>query len=1089
MYTFMYTPVGWLDSGCHRRHRQRAVGVLSVVVLTLTLLGSVPAADAEPGDTHTYSGRITAGRTTAQQGEAALSGMKVTVFCVGCDGGSNSDPSTNPARPWPLDAKQLGETTTDSSGNYSVTFTEPSSGDPWLAVWDPDRNYGYSLRSVWRGWADKTDLDSQLYIGASLSGRITLDGAAPPAADYSIRISSRTPIGIVVAADGSYSTPGLGGGAYLLDYPESLPAPYLAGYAVSLGSINSPWNEDGVEDVIADHDFLKFVSFSGRVTDGAGGGLGGINVALSAPLTRTGPGAPAPDFSATEIEQSPIVVSSIGGTGGTFSAVTASDGRYSFNTFPGSPRIVRFTSPGGEYATEYYDDKPGAPEADRVIVSRSGDVSGIDAQLAVGSSVSGYVKGPMGLPVRDASVNLCPDGATISFFFSGCQYERVTDSGRFEFVGLAAGTYRLQAGHSRLDEEVERSVELAEGEHQQFEITLDGGRISGTVTDSRGSPIAGVPVSWGWGSVSTASDGSYTTELLRARDRGAERTAEYTVKFGSSWRDPIDSQEGVEVFNGEVTTGIDAKLDVGFITGTVTSGGRPLRDADVRVGGFSAKTAADGTYRIAVEEADWDWRVEFSSPWHVQERLDVTVAAGTVVDGIDADLEEIPAPTPPPSGTDVVGGSTATGGIPSFVGDDTITIRHTGCSNGTAELSFSDPSPQDWAREEMTETPPGSGTYVASVPVSRLGSFGGRVDARISNYACDEGEYSRPSVAFSIYIDPAGTVVDQHGSRVQGAIVTLLRDDPGTLVADFEAVAAGSLLMDPYVNTSNPDVTGDDGAFRWDVVEGLWKVRATAAGCHAPGNAALGFVETAELEVPPPRLGLLLELECPGRSAPDTSEPGATEPGTSDPGMSGLDASDFFDDISDGVYYESAVAWMIRNQITTGCSSDPALFCPGSELTRAQFVTFLWRASGRPTVSQAGSAVFGDVPAGHWADQAVGWAEQKGVTTGCAAATGATKARFCLNAPVTRAQIATFLHRFVGSPTAGGAPGFTDVGPGTWYSEPVAWTAQHGFVDGCGNTMFCPAKAADRATAAAFIHAVAKNPQSWATPRSDFKFN
>ena len=133
--------------------------------------------------------------------------------------------------------------------------------------------------------------------------------------------------------------------------------------------------------------------------------------------------------------------------------------------------------------------------------------------------------------------------------------------------------------------------------------------------------------------------------------------------------------------------------------------------------------------------------------------------------------------------------------------------------------------------------------------------------------------------------------------------------------------------------------------------------------------------------------------------------------------------------------------------------------------------------------------MFGDVPAGHWADQAVGWAERKGVITGCAAAEGATKARFCLNTPVTRAQIATFLHRFVDEPTAGGAHGFTDVGPGTWYSEPVAWTAQHGFVDGCGNTMFCPAKAADRATAAAFIHAVATNPQSWATPRSDFQFN
>ena len=207
------------------------------------------------------------------------------------------------------------------------------------------------------------------------------------------------------------------------------------------------------------------------------------------------------------------------------------------------------------------------------------------------------------------------------------------------------------------------------------------------------------------------------------------------------------------------------------------------------------------------------------------------------------------------------------------------------------------------------------------------------------------------------------------------------------------------------------------------------------------------------------------------------------------------DASDTFEDIADGAHYESAVAWMIRHGITTGCNQEPALFCPDSDLTRAQFVTFLWRASGKPAglfapglVLSPGSEFFGDVAAGHFADQAIGWAKETGVTTGCAQATETTEARFCIDSPVTRGQIATFLHRFVEEPESTFDHGFTDVDEGLYFSEPVAWTAEHMFVDGCSSTTFCPDDDADRATAAVFIHGVATNPGSWANQSSDFQY-
>ena len=200
------------------------------------------------------------------------------------------------------------------------------------------------------------------------------------------------------------------------------------------------------------------------------------------------------------------------------------------------------------------------------------------------------------------------------------------------------------------------------------------------------------------------------------------------------------------------------------------------------------------------------------------------------------------------------------------------------------------------------------------------------------------------------------------------------------------------------------------------------------------------------------------------------------------------DASDTFEDIADGAHYEQAVAWMIRHGITTGCNRELALFCPDSDLTRAQFVTFLWRASGKPEASNTGSEVFGDVAAGHFADQAIGWAKEADVTTGCAQSTETTEARFCIDLPVTRGQIATFLHRFVEEPESTFDPGFTDVDQGRYFSEPVAWTAEHMFVDGCSSTRFCPDENADRATAAVFIHGVATNSDSWANRTSDFQY-
>ncbi len=101
---------------------------------------------------------------------------------------------------------------------------------------------------------------------------------------------------------------------------------------------------------------------------------------------------------------------------------------------------------------------------------------------------------------------------------------------------------------------------------------------------------------------------------------------------------------------------------------------------------------------------------------------------------------------------------------------------------------------------------------------------------------------STTTIGFDLYIDPSGTVRDNHGAPISGATVTLLRSD--TPMGPFDIVPDGSAVMSPG-NRHNPDTTDTDGHFGWDALSGFYKVRAQNAGCN-------GVVETAILQIPPP---------------------------------------------------------------------------------------------------------------------------------------------------------------------------------------------------------------------------------------------
>ena len=196
-------------------------------------------------------------------------------------------------------------------------------------------------------------------------------------------------------------------------------------------------------------------------------------------------------------------------------------------------------------------------------------------------------------------------------------------------------------------------------------------------------------------------------------------------------------------------------------------------------------------------------------------------------------------------------------------------------------------------------------------------------------------------------------------------------------------------------------------------------------------------------------------------------------------------ASNIFEDIGAGVWYESAVTWMIENNITQGCT--PTMFCPDQNLTRQQFVTFLWRAAGQPIPKYTGSQAFADVEDGVYSDQAIGWALANDITRGCTAGTfGDGSWQFCPEQHVTRGEMATLLYRHVEATYVGQPPHHTDVEPDALYTTSITWLTDFVVVPGCDLRLWCPNRAATRAEAALFINGVALRPHIWGAGNTSF---
>ena len=167
----------------------------------------------------------------------------------------------------------------------------------------------------------------------------------------------------------------------------------------------------------------------------------------------------------------------------------------------------------------------------------------------------------------------------------------------------------------------------------------------------------------------------------------------------------------------------------------------------------------------------------------------------------------------------------------------------------------------------------------------------------------------------------------------------------------------------------------------------------------------------------------------------------------------------FFVDVPASAYYYDAVKWAAEQGITGG--TDENHFSPDASCTRAQIVTFLWRAAGSPVVNYI--LPFEDVAESSYYAEAVRWAASQGIVS------GVSPTRFGPDLPCTRAQAMTFLYGAMGSPAVTGGSGFLDVDSGAYYAEPVAWAVKNHITSGTGNGLFGTENICTRAQIVTFL--------------------
>ena len=365
------------------------------------------------------------------------------------------------------------------------------------------------------------------------------------------------------------------------------------------------------------------------------------------------------------------------------------------------------------------------------------------------------------------------------------------------------------------------------------------------------------------------------------------------------------------------------------------------------------------------------------------------------------------------------------------------TCTQSGCNAQTEKVGHSYDDEQDTTCNvcgyERTVTPPAAEHWVvvenSYAPITGAGRYA--VDARVMIYA---------------------------GSRENYTFTGWTSDD--VVIAEPNSAAASFLMPDGDVTVrANWVYTGSGGSI--DPIHYLIRATALSGGSISP-SGSIGVCEGADwtFAITPDDGYAVSDVKIDGKSIGAVKSYTFEKVKKSHTIEVSFEKVSAFVDVPAGSYYEDAVNWAVGNGITQG--TDPTRFSPDGICTRAQAVTFLWRAAGSRAPRSA-EMPFADVPAGSYYYDAVLWAVESGITV------GTTETTFSPDMTCSRGQIVTFLWRSEKSPAADSSNPFTDVAADAYYADAVLWAVREDITKGTGETAFSPDADCTRAQIVTFL--------------------